>query len=204
MEKIINYKLKDFLMLSDVNEILNYLVLLENLNPLTEIKNPTSKWWNRKPKRLKIKSVKDLSFGDVTLIRNLINEPELNSLIEIFKMVSELNEKQILNLGIIQFYGIFSFIKQELLEISNWEVNELIDDEDGIVDIHQEMVQAKERMARFGVLNTINSLANDDVTKWDEIQKLPYMTVFTKLKMDMVKNKIQSEIAELKRKQLKQ
>ncbi len=75
MEKITNYKLKDFLKLEDVEEIENYLSLLENLNPLKEIKNPSYKWWNKQPFKLKIKAVKDLSFGDVTLIRTLINQP---------------------------------------------------------------------------------------------------------------------------------
>jgi hypothetical protein len=40
-----------------------------------------------------------------------------------------------------------------------------------------------------GVLNTIDSLAKEDILRWVEIEKLPYMTVFTKLRMDNEKQK---------------
>jgi hypothetical protein len=39
------------------------------------------------------------------------------------------------------------------------------------------------------VLNTIDSLAKEDILRWVEIEKLPYMTVFTKLRMDNEKQK---------------
>jgi hypothetical protein len=39
-------------------------------------------------------------------------------------------------------------------------------------------------MGKYGVLNTIDSLAKEDILRWVEIEKLPYMTVFTKLRMD--------------------
>ena len=71
-------------------------------------------------------------------------------------------------------------------------------------DVNIEAVGAKERMSKFGVLNAIDSLAKEDVLKWEQIEKLPYMTVFAKLMMDKEKNNIQQEIAELqKKKQLK-
>jgi hypothetical protein len=43
-------------------------------------------------------------------------------------------------------------------------------------------------MGKYGVLNTIDSLAKD-ILRWVEIEKLPYMTVFTKLRMDNEKAK---------------
>jgi PII-like signaling protein len=47
------------------------------------------------------------------------------------------------------------------------EINELSDD----FDINVEAVNAKERMG--GVLNTIDSLAKEDILRWVEIEKLP-------------------------------
>jgi hypothetical protein len=58
-----------------------------------------------------------------------------------------------------------------------------------IVLINVEAVNAKERMGKYGVLNTIDSLAKEDILRWVEIEKLPYMTVFTKLRMDNEKSK---------------
>jgi hypothetical protein len=79
------------------------------------------------------------------------------------------------------------------------EINELSDS----FDINVEAVNAKERMGKYGVLNTIDSLAKEDILRWVEIEKLPYMTVFTKLRMDNEKAKIAQEIAELQRKNKK-
>jgi hypothetical protein len=82
---------------------------------------------------------------------------------------------------------------------TNMEINELSDS----FDINVEAVNAKERMGKYGVLNTIDSLAKEDILRWVEIEKLPYMTVFTKLRMDNKKAKIAQEIAELQRKNKK-
>jgi sugar/nucleoside kinase (ribokinase family) len=78
------------------------------------------------------------------------------------------------------------------------EMNELTDDE---IDINLEITKANERMAKFGVLNTIDALAKEDILRWSEIEKLPYLTVLNKLIMDKEKHKIQQEIVELQRKQ---
>jgi hypothetical protein len=50
------------------------------------------------------------------------------------------------------------------------EINELSDDS---FDINVEAVNAKERMGKYGVLNTIDSLAKEDILRWVEIEKLP-------------------------------
>jgi hypothetical protein len=39
------------------------------------------------------------------------------------------------------------------------------------------LLMLKERMGKYGVLNTIDSLAKEDILRWVEIEKLPYMTV---------------------------
>jgi hypothetical protein len=77
------------------------------------------------------------------------------------------------------------------------EINELSDDS---FDINVEAVNAKERMGKYGVLNTIDSLAKKKIF-YDGLKlKSYYMTVFTKLRMDNEKAKIAQEIAELQRK----
>ena len=115
-------------------------------------------------------------------------------------IVTKLEKRYIERFTITQFYGIINYIKEQLEFITNIEMNELNDDDE---DIDLISVNANERMGRFGVVNTIDSLANGDITKWDEIQKMQYSTVFTKLKMDKEKNKIQKEISELQKKRLK-
>lgn len=195
--EITNYKIKDFFRLKDERIVSDYLAILDCLNPLKEIKNPNYKWYKMNSKVLQIKAVRMLSFGEVTDIRNNFNQPSIESIIDSIKIVTQLKDKDIMNFTITQFYGIISYMKSELMDITNMEANELNDDS---YDINIEAVNAKQRMGRFGVLNIIDSLAKENVLQWETIEKLPYMTVFTKLIMDNEKNKIQQEIAELQRK----
>lgn len=195
--EITNYKIKDFFRLKDERIVSDYLAILDCLNPLKEIKNPNYKWYKMNSKVLQIKAVRMLSFGEVTDVRNNFNQPSIESIIDSIKIVTQLKDKDIMNFTITQFYGIISYMKSELMDITNMEANELNDDS---FDINIEAVNAKQRMGRFGVLNIIDSLAKENVLQWERIEKLPYMTVFTKLIMDNEKNKIQQEIAELQRK----
>lgn len=205
MEAIIDYKLKDFLKITDINLITNYLIVLDLLKPLKVIDNPRFKKWKiwskNEPKQLIIKAPRELSFADVTNIRNYFNEASPNGIIESVKLVSGLAENEILSLTITKFYGIINYIKEDLIALSYMEMNELSDDS---FDINLESINANGRMAKFGVLNTIDSLAKEDILRWEEIEKLPYMTVFTKLMMDKEKADIQRELAELQKRKQKQ
>lgn len=197
MEKITNYKIKDFFQLQDELIVSDYLSILDCLNPLKEIKNPNYRWYKRNSKMLQVKAVRMITFAEVTNIRNNFNQPSIEGIIDSIKIVTRLEDKDIMNFTITQFYGIISYIKSELMDIANMEANELTDDS---FDINVEAVNAKQRMGRFGVLNVIDTLAKQDILQWEAIEKLPYMTVLTKLIMDNEKNKIQQEIAELQRK----
>ena len=197
MEEIVNYKLSEFLQIKDPKLIEEYLVVLDLLSPLKVINNPNYHWYKKVSKTLHLKSIKELSFGDVTTIRNYFNDASIQGIIESIKMVIDVEDKHIINLTILEFYGIISSIQSEIMELNNMEINELSDDS---FDINVEAVNAKGRMGKFGVLNVIDSLAKEDILRWEEIEKLPYLTVFTKLMMDNEKQKISNEISELQRK----
>lgn len=197
METIINYKLSEFLQIQDENLIQSYLVILDLLKPLKEINNPIFKWYNKHPKTIQIKQIKELTFGEVSTIRDNFNEGSIEGIFEAITLITGLPHKYIISFTILEFYGIISFMKAELIELSTLEIDNLADD---TFDANTEAVNAKQRMTRFGVLNVIDSLAKEDILKWTEIEKLPYLTVYTKLLMDKTKNDIQAEIAELQRK----
>jgi hypothetical protein len=197
MEKITNYKLQDFLKIKDEAMIAEYTSFLDLLLPAKEVQNPKSRWYTREPKKLPVKSVRELTFGEVSNIRDCFNKGTIESITEAVKMVTGIEEKYIQEFTIVDFYCILSSIKQDLIDLSHMEANELASDD---FDVHMEMVNAGQRMSRFGILNTINSLALDDITKWEMIEKMPYMTVFTKLMMDKEKAAIQKDVAELQKK----
>jgi hypothetical protein len=87
----------------------DYLFILELLEPLKVINNPIYKWYKRKPKTLDIKAVKDLSFGDVATIRSNFSEASIENIIEAVQMVVDISAKSILNITIIEFYGIINY-----------------------------------------------------------------------------------------------
>lgn len=201
MEKIIDYKVKDFLELEDFDKVQEYITILDHLKPLNEIPNPSYKWYHKwfkkRPKTLIVNDIRSLKFHQVFEIKMNLFESNIQSLIDSIKMIVDVQDNDILNFTITTFYGIISKMKLEIIEIIENEIKDWFDDfEDEFINA----VNANERMAIFGVLNLLDSLANGDVLKWEEIEKLPYQTVFVKLKMDKEKNKIQREIAELQRK----
>jgi hypothetical protein len=90
-------------------------------------------------------------------------------------MVVDISAKSILNITIIEFYGIINYIKSELIEITNMEINELSDDS---FDINVEAVNAKERMGKYGVLNTIDSLAKKIFYDGLKLKVTPYDSIY--------------------------
>lgn len=203
MEKITNYKFYEFLLIEDIEIVEKYLMILDMLNPLNQLKNPKYnkyKFWQKQPKEIEVKTLMNLSFGDVTEVRNNFYQPSIENIIESIEKVTEIEKKDILKLSILEVYGIINKIKEDLETIQNMELNELSSDDE---DIELITVNASARMAKFGVLNTIDAVAKGDVIKWNEVEKLPYLTVFSKLMMDKEKNAIEKEIADNQRKKLK-
>jgi len=199
MEKITNYKLSQFFALQDIETVDSYMSILDLLRPINHITNPKYHWFNKEPKTLPIKPVMTLSFGEVISLRKDFNNVTQQAIFEAIKLVTGLSQKSILNLRIIDFYSIISTIKQQLIDISNMEINELSPDENQESNVDSQMVRADERMARFGELNTINFITGKDITKWAEIQKLPYLTVFTWLIMNKEQSAIQKDIEKLQK-----
>ena len=193
MEKIIDYKLSDFLRIEDSDIIESHMFILTALEPLKEIDNPKYSRWNRQPKKLSVKTVRDLKFFEVTNLRTSIGTGNIEDIFDCIKMVTDLKEKHILKMRITQFYGVIASIREQLIEIGNIESAYLISENQ---DPNLVAVQAQERMSQFGQLNVINSLANDDILKWEKVEQLPYNSVFSKLLMDKIKNDISFEINE--------
>lgn len=196
MEAIIDYKLKDFLRITDLRLINEYYFYLDLLRPVKEILNPSyHKWkiWDKKQsKTIKIKSLRDIKFNQVIEVRHHFNGNDIYKILKSIELVTGCTSKQILDFTITQAYGIINYIKQELFTIAEME-KLLIDDGD---DNHLEAINAYARMAKFAEFNTIDSLAKGDILKWEEIGELPYKMVFTKLMMDKEKHNIQKELDE--------
>lgn len=199
MEKIVNHQVGQFFQMKNLETVESYLLILECLQPSFSIANPKFRWWKKEPKTLRLREIKSLTFGEVTSIRNDFKSGNPEAIFSAIRTLTKLNDKEILEVRIIDFYSMISTIKQQLTEISNMEMNNLVAD-DSEFNFEAEAVNASQRMAKFGELTTIDFLANKDITKWKEIQDLPYMTVFAKLMINKEETAIQKEIANLQKK----
>jgi len=187
MEKITDYRLKDFLALGDEQLVNDYIQVLELLPAVDEVNDPVHPSFGK----LKICPAKNLSLAEVITLRNLLNDGSIEAIIEAVSIVTKLPIESVWNFTIVPFYSIINGIVAQLIELGNMEQNELSSEDDDIVMIE---AQASERMAKYGILNTIDSLAGGDILKWKEIERLPYMVVFTKLMMEKTKGEIMLDV----------
>lgn len=71
------------------------------------------------------------------------------------------------------------------------QLKEIIEDEAKTLSSepdNNQILAGVKNFERFGVMNTIKALANNDVTKYAEIERLEYNTVFVHMQMNKVQN----------------
>jgi len=54
------------------------------------------------------------------------------------------------------------------------------------------------KLDQFGLLNTLDNLANGDILKYNEIRNIPYNVIFDKQYMEVVKLDIQKKLSKIK------
>lgn len=177
MTEITNYKLKDFFK-QDLELIKSYLPILQLLKPI-KTKN----------------EVFHLKLKDVEFIKQNLTSTEDDSIIKIIAMVQDIKESQVLNLEIVEVFGIINSIRKQIERINKAELSSLSSDN---TNIKFEAVNGAERLKKFGIYNTLNSLSNGDILKWSQIMELNYSDVFTKLLLDKTTNDIEVEMNNIK------
>lgn len=85
------------------------------------------------------------------------------------------------------------WIRDELEAIANLEKTYLVSSPSA------KLFQAGiNRLDQFGLMNTIDNLANGDVLKYDEVRKLRYNVVFDKQYRDIILKEIQEKLSKIK------
>lgn len=173
MLTINNYKLIEYM--NQPPEVIElYLVMLRYIKPL-ETKQ----------------KVLNMSLEDVEFIRTSINSSEDLSLIKIVSMVQELSEEEVLDLKIIEFFGLLNSIRKQFNTILDAEETAFTPSE---VNVKWEMADGARRMAKFGIYNTLESLSGGDALKYKRYLDMPYSEVFTILLMRKEYSDIQAEM----------
>lgn len=193
MQEIKNYKIKNFLRQSP-ELIAEYVQILGFINPIQTNKE-----------------VYHLSLRKVEFIKENLNNSTDDSLLEIMAMVQGYEDKKIikklpkfivnlfqlsakskvLNLRIVDFFGLLNSVKEQISDINNAESSALVSTH---TNIKWEQVGGSDRLQKFGIYNSLYSLSDGDILKWEQIMELPYSEIFIKLLMDKENGDLQIEM----------
>lgn len=176
LQKISTFKLFQL----QTSEFEKYHIVLKHLNPIPDVI----------PMKNKIESITDLTFGEVASIKMLLAEPNYNNLVEIYKIIFGLED--LITVDVVQFYHSINWIKNELEDIYNREVENLTSTPDsklkdaGIEDLNI-----------FGELNTLIMLGEKFSKSPQEIENWNYNLVFSLTLHQKISNDINKRYIEL-------
>jgi len=177
MNEIKNYKLKDFV-IQDEQTIIDYVNLLQYVEPI-----PTTK------------EVFHLKLKHVDFIKEALTDNNDLMLIKIIALVQGITEIKVFEMPITLFFGLLNSVKEQIKIIAKAEQNTLASD---IPNMKWESVNGSERMNKFGIYNVLDNLADGDILKYESILNLSYADVFTKLRMNKVKEDLTNEMNKIK------
>lgn len=188
-----NFKLRTFLKQS-TETISEYIIAFQYLKPIK------TKY-----------DVFHLTLENVEFIKKNLHSNNDKALIDVVKIVQGLMEWKIFGFRIkkpflfgtwkvysykiIEFFSIVASIKEQIEVISRAEETSL---SSSGVNIRWEIVQGSERMAKFGIYNTLESLSGGKFLDYDKIMQKEYSEIFTVLYMRKTSSELEKEMNELK------
>ena len=140
----------------------------------------------------KIESITDLTFGEVATIKMYLQETSYQNIIEIFKLIFGLEENQIHKIDVVNFYHSLNWIKKEVQNIYDREIQSLSSPPDsklkdaGIDDLNI-----------FGEMNTLIALGEKFGKAPQEIENWNYEIVFSLILHQKISAEINKRYVEL-------
>lgn len=138
-----------------------------------------------------------LTLREVEEIKKQINSGNDKDLIKIIATVQGVKEKEVYKLKIIKFFGLVSSIREQLETIFRAEENAL---KPNHIDMKWQAVNGSERMSKFGIYNTLESISGGDASKYEYFMNMSYSEVFTILLMRKTQSDLQYEMSQIKTK----
>lgn len=174
-----NFKLIDFLN-QDPELINQYTVALRYVKPCeTE------------------REIHSMKLKHVEFIKQTIEGGNDVDLIKIISKVQNCTKKEVFEFDIVKFFKIIASIREQVNTISKAEENSLTPSEIGY---KWQIVNGSERMSKFGIYNTLESLSGGDATKYKHYMNMQYSEVFTLLLMRKTQADLHNEMNQIKEK----
>lgn len=174
--EITNYKLSEFLK-QDRELIEEYVTALSYLKPITT---------KRK--------VFHMKFKHVEFIKRNLYENNDNNLIKIMKKVQKCTDKEILDLKILEFFGLLNSIKEQIEQITHAEQVSIVP----VVNVKWEIVEGSKRLQKFGVLNVLDRLTNKQPHLYKKYENMKYSLIFALLTKWNLEERLAKEMEGIK------
>lgn len=153
----------------------------------------------KKTKRFEAPKIMTMSFGDVIEIKKLLQDMTLKDQLEVVSKVYGIQVETLATIHVTTFFSMFNYVVKEVKQIMKNEEMYLKG------DIEADMMQAGvDKLNQFGILATVDTLAGNDVLKWEEVLEQRYSRVFTKMFMNKVRNDIEKKYIEIKKRKAEQ
>lgn len=169
-----NRSLKDFLLKGTQDE----MRILMHLKP-TETK----------------KEARHLTFMEVQNLKTWLSSSNMDGILKAVGLVQDVSKEELIQFDIVTFFGYLNSLKRQLESIVQAEERGL---SGGVSNVKWEAVNGSERMQKYGMYNTLDTLSGGDITKWEQIKNLRYSEVFLKLMMDKDKEILSQEMEAIK------
>jgi len=175
--EIKNYRLIKFLNLPE-EEIIKTSAILRLLNP-----TPTKK------------RIEEFTLGEVEDMKDAFNTADYREIIHTIAMLEGVKDRKVLGFKIVKFFGLYNSVCEQIEKLYKRESDFLSPRH---VDKKWEQIRGSERLAKFGIFNTLDRLADGDATKYDYFLNMKYSKIFTILYMKNVQDTLNSEMLKIK------
>lgn len=135
-----------------------------------------------------------LTLDQVEGIKQNLYSGDNEQLIRIVSWVQGVDIKEVYKIKIVYFYGIVNSVKEQLEMIFKAESQLSPSD----TNIKWEMVEGSRKMAKFGIINTLEKLNGGDILKDEQILNLKYSKVFGTLLKRSTQSDLDSQMSKIK------
>ncbi|SOC79835.1 hypothetical protein SAMN06296241_1372 [Salinimicrobium sediminis] len=134
-----------------------------------------------------------LTFGQVANIKHNLSKPSFENIFECFEFVFNVKLETYLRQDVISYFYALNWITSNLKQLVERESKSLGGDPDDLLDM-----AGVKRLAAFGELNTLKSIAQQFGKSPEEVENWKYNLVFSLMLHDKVSGEVQTAYNQLK------
>jgi hypothetical protein len=164
-------------------------LLLEVVKPLPFFYRGFWRW----KKKHGIEHITDLTWGEVREIIDLMSSGELSQVAEAFKKVYKIKHPSRMN--VYRFYACIKHLTNEVKRVLEQEYKAF----QGEPSPYEAQLQqaGAEQLQPFNDLATIDTMAQGDVLRYEQIESLPYNVVFYSLYYKTIRQNVENRLQQI-------